>query len=87
MKPLKWITLTALISSLISPVQADEPSVEEYRAMMDGESPGAFWVDDGEELFYAKSGPKNVSLEKCDFGKGPGVIKGVYAEYPVILKM
>jgi sulfur-oxidizing protein SoxA len=82
MKPLKWITLTALIGSLISPVQADEPSVEEYRAMMDGESPGAFWVDDGKELFYAKSGPQNVSLEKCDFGKGPGVIKGVYAELP-----
>lgn len=86
MKKLKWISLSLLAGSLSLSAQAEEASVAEYRAMMAGESPGAFWVDDGEELFYAKSGPKNVSLEKCDFGKGPGVVKGVYAELPRYFK-
>ena len=26
--------------------------------------------------------PKNASLERCDLGKGPGVVKGAYAALP-----
>ncbi len=39
-------------------------------------------ADDGERLFKEKRGPKNASLEQCDFGEGPGVIKGAYVELP-----
>jgi len=43
----------------------------------------AYWVaDEGEELFRTPRGPNDVSLESCDFGKGPGVLKGAYAELP-----
>lgn len=43
----------------------------------------AYWVaEDGEELFRTPRGPKNVSLEECDFGKGPSVIEGAYVELP-----
>lgn len=43
----------------------------------------AYWVaDDGEELFATPRGPNNVSLEQCDFGKGPGVLEGAYVEMP-----
>jgi sulfur-oxidizing protein SoxA len=43
----------------------------------------AYWVaEEGEELFAESRGPKNVSLEGCDFGKGPGVLKGAYVELP-----
>lgn len=43
----------------------------------------AYWVaEEGEELFTTPRGPKNVSLEKCDFGKGPGVLEGAYVEMP-----
>ena len=43
----------------------------------------AYWVaEDGEALFEEPRGPKNVSLEGCDFGKGPGVLEGVYVELP-----
>ncbi len=43
----------------------------------------AYWVaEDGEALFKTPRGPKNVSLEECDFGKGPGVIEGAYVEMP-----
>ena len=33
-----------------------------------------------------KRGPKNASLEKCDFGLGPGVLKGAYAQLPRYFK-
>ena len=43
----------------------------------------AYWlVDEGEELFFEARGPKNASLEACDFGKGPGVLEGAYVELP-----
>jgi len=43
----------------------------------------AYWlVDEGEALFSEPRGPKQVSLEECDFGKGPGVLEGAYAELP-----
>lgn len=43
----------------------------------------AYWVaDEGEELFHTPRGPNNVSLESCDFGKGPGVLEGAYVEMP-----
>jgi len=43
----------------------------------------AYWVaEDGEALFEEPRGPKNVSLEGCDFGKGPGVLEGAYVELP-----
>lgn len=44
--------------------------------------PGDLFAAQGEELFHAKRGPKGKSLEECDFGAGPGVIKGVYAKLP-----
>ena len=43
----------------------------------------AYWVaEEGEELFKTPRGPKNASLEACDFGKGPGVLEGAYVELP-----
>jgi len=34
-----------------------------------------------------KRGPKQVSLEACDLGLGPGVVKGAYAQLPRYFKM
>ncbi len=43
----------------------------------------AYWVaEEGEDLFKTPRGPNNVSLEGCDFGKGPGVLEGAYVELP-----
>lgn len=43
----------------------------------------AYWTaEEGEELFSTPRGPNNVSLEGCDFGKGPGVLEGAYVEMP-----
>jgi sulfur-oxidizing protein SoxA len=50
--------------------------------MMMPDSPALWLIDDGKELFHAARGPNNVSLEACDFGKGPGVLEGAFVEFP-----
>jgi sulfur-oxidizing protein SoxA len=50
--------------------------------MMLPDNPALLVVEDGEKLFKTARGPKNASLEKCDFGKGPGVLEGAYVELP-----
>ncbi|APD08829.1 MULTISPECIES: sulfur oxidation c-type cytochrome SoxA [Thermus] len=46
-----------------------------------GVLPGELFVEEGKELFFRK-GPSGKTLEACDFGKGPGVLEGVYAILP-----
>jgi len=46
-----------------------------------GVLPGELFVEEGKELFFRK-GPSGQTLEACDFGKGPGVLEGVYAILP-----
>ncbi len=56
--------------------------IEKYReALVDG-NPAELWEARGEDLWKRKRGPRNASLEQCDVGKGPGVVKGAYAELP-----
>jgi L-cysteine S-thiosulfotransferase len=54
----------------------------EQNLMMMEDNPNLWTVEDGKELFYRPRGPNNVTLETCDFGKGPGVLEGAYAEMP-----
>lgn len=63
-------------------------TADEYRAALQDKfaNPGNLTVERGEQLFKEKRGPKNASLEKCDFGKGPGVLKGAFAELPRYFK-
>jgi sulfur-oxidizing protein SoxA len=70
--------LLKLIDQTKSPYLSQSPQ----NLMMMDSNPAYFVVDDGKALFEKKRGPKNVSLEQCDFGKGPGVIDGAYAEMP-----
>jgi L-cysteine S-thiosulfotransferase len=57
-------------------------SIEEYRAMLADGNPAELFEMKGEELWKQKRGPKNASLEACDLGKGPGVVKGAFVELP-----
>ena len=45
-------------------------------------NPALLDVDRGEALWTTKRGPKNVTLEQCDLGKGPGKVDGAFAELP-----
>lgn len=52
------------------------------RKMLAEDNPGDLWVERGQRLFNEKRGAKNASLEKCDLGQGPGVVKGAFAHLP-----
>lgn len=57
-------------------------SIEEYRAMLADGNPAELFEAKGEALWKQKRGPKNATLEACDLGKGPGVVKGAFVELP-----
>lgn len=52
------------------------------RQMLNEDNPGELWIDKGKQLFYAKRGPSNASLEQCDFGMGPGKLEGATTQLP-----
>ena len=57
-------------------------AIEEYREMLQDGNPADLFEAKGEELWKKARGPKNASLERCDLGKGPGVVKGAFVELP-----
>lgn len=65
-----------------------EKEIEKYRAMINDPmaNPGYLSVDRGEILWTQKRGAKNVGLETCDLGEGPGKLEGAYAKLPRYFK-
>ncbi|MFG1204146.1 sulfur oxidation c-type cytochrome SoxA [Xanthobacter aminoxidans] len=63
---------------------ASEKEIERYRAMINDPmaNPGYLAVDRGEAIWADPRGTKNVSLETCDLGQGPGKLEGAYAALP-----
>ena len=60
--------------------------IERYRELLADGNPAELWDARGEGLWKEKRGSKKASLETCDLGKGPGVVKGAYAELPRYFK-
>jgi L-cysteine S-thiosulfotransferase len=56
--------------------------IEKYRAALGEDNPAELWEARGEDLWKQKRGPKGASLERCDLGVGPGVVKGAYTVLP-----
>jgi sulfur-oxidizing protein SoxA len=56
--------------------------IARYRQMLQDGNPAELLIARGEELWRTPRGPNNASLERCDLGLGPGVIKGAYARLP-----
>src|SRR5687768_3891325 len=81
---MKFVAILSVVVA-IAPAFAQDSSdaaVKKYRETLKDASPGELYVMMGEELFRAPRGPDKVSLERCDFGLGPGVLKGAYAQLP-----
>jgi sulfur-oxidizing protein SoxA len=78
------LALAALACAAAVPAQAQDATkgIEEYRKMLEDGNPAELFEMKGEELWKRKRGPKNASLEQCDLGKGPGVVKGAFVEMP-----
>ena len=89
MRKLFWPACVMTVLTLIASAQ-DMPTagVTEYRDMIaDKDSnPALLTIDQGQALFEMARGPKNMSLQKCDFGLGPGVVKGAFARLPRYFK-
>ena len=81
-----WVTI-ALAAGFPAPAtaQTDPRTAEEFdrfRAIMEEANPAELFEVKGEELWKKKRGPRNASLEQCDLGLGPGVVKGAYVQLP-----
>lgn len=86
------LTLAACVAALLgllatnAGAQSASDEIAKYRAMLADGNPAELVEGQGEAMWSTKRGPNNVSLERCDFGKGPGVLKGAYAELPRYFK-
>lgn len=80
------LSLGALLATLAAvPAWAQKSAADgiaEYRAMLQDGNPADLFEAKGEDLWKQLRGPKKASLEKCDLGKGPGVVKGAFVELP-----
>ena len=78
--------IAAVAFALSAPIAlaqgSTEKGIEAYRQALQDGNPAELWEARGEDLWKKPGGPKNASLERCDLGRGPGVVKGAYAQMP-----
>lgn len=72
----------ALAGTAMAQQRTTVEEIERYRAALGDGNPAELWEMRGEGLWKEKRGPKKESLEKCDLGLGPGVVKGAYTVLP-----
>jgi sulfur-oxidizing protein SoxA len=87
MKPAALALLAASCAAtlLALPVAAQKTAADgiaEYRKMLEDGNPADLFEAKGEALWTQKRGPKNATLESCDLGLGPGVVKGAFVQMP-----
>ncbi|MEW6687534.1 MAG: sulfur oxidation c-type cytochrome SoxA [Pseudomonadota bacterium] len=82
---MRVVTGSVLLALAFPPAFA-QSQFEKYQKMTADSSPVELFELEGEDLWKKRQGPKNVSLEQCDLGKGPGVLKGAYAALPRYFK-
>jgi sulfur-oxidizing protein SoxA len=81
--------LAVLAFSASLGAQTSDPlmqGINEYREALADGNPSELVAAEGEDLWKTARGPKNATLEKCDLGLGPGVIKGASAQMPRFFK-
>jgi L-cysteine S-thiosulfotransferase len=79
-----WVAmvLSVLAMGAWAQTKSTADGIAEYRALLADGNPADLFEAKGEALWKQKRGPKNASLEACDLGKGPGVVKGAFVELP-----
>ena len=77
--------LAAVMVSLVAAsafAQSSADGIAKYREMLADGNPAELWEAKGEALWQQPRGPNKVSLQKCDLGVGPGVVKGAFVTLP-----
>jgi sulfur-oxidizing protein SoxA len=85
MRSTAWVVavLAATIASgAFAQGKSAADGIAEYRKMLEDGNPAELFEARGEALWKQKRGPKNASLEQCDLGRGPGVVKGAFVTLP-----
>ena len=75
MKSILFICALALSGTAFAQQKSSADAIAEYRKMLEDGNPADLFEAKGEGLWKQKRGPRNASLEGCDLGKGPGVVK------------
>ena len=76
------LAAVAVAGGALAQEKSSTQAIEEYREMLQDGNPADLFEAKGEDLWKQKRGPKSASLERCDLGKGPGVVKGAFVELP-----
>lgn len=74
--------LTGMTAVAVWAQKSTAEGIAEYRAMLADGNPAELFEAKGQELWKQPRGPNKKSLEQCDLGKGPGVVKGAFVELP-----
>ena len=82
LKILSLLAMAVLSIAAFAQQKSAADGIAEYRAMLADGNPAELFEARGEDVWKKKRGPKNASLEQCDLGKGPGVVKGAFVELP-----
>lgn len=75
-----------LLSNVSIQAQTTSDEIAKYRAMIADGNPSELYEAAGEGLWKQSLGPKHASLEQCDLGLGPGIVKGAFAQLPRYFK-
>jgi sulfur-oxidizing protein SoxA len=83
----KFLGAAIIVAALTAPLLAIAQdstiqAIERYREMLADGNPAELYEQRGAELWRTRRGPKLASLEQCDLGLGPGVVKGTYVRTP-----
>ena len=74
--------LLALLPACALAQKSAADGIAEYRKMLEDGNPAELFEAKGAELWKTARGPKKATLEACDLGLGPGVVKGAFVQLP-----
>lgn len=72
----------ALGPGALAQTKSAADGIAEYRKMLEDGNPAELFEAKGEALWKTARGPKNATLQACDLGLGPGVVKGAFVQLP-----
>jgi sulfur-oxidizing protein SoxA len=77
------VALLVAAATLAQPAtNSTSEGIAQYRALLAEGNPAELWEAKGEALWKEPRGPRHASLERCDLGLGPGVVKGAFVRLP-----
>jgi sulfur-oxidizing protein SoxA len=81
----RMLALAVMLGAVVTGAQAQGSAADgiaKFREMLQDGNPAELFEAKGEDLWTQKRGPKKASLERCDLGLGPGVVKGAFVQLP-----